>query len=67
MKAIFARILLASFGLKDVCLTGCESDLPPSPERANPQNKIERDISSHGTVVNPDNSTLTRDNPNGGN
>jgi hypothetical protein len=48
MKAFFLLILLAGMSL---AFAGCESDLPPDP---NAQNKLERGISGHGTINNPD-------------
>ena len=62
MKAFFLLILLASLSL---VLAGCESDLPPD---QNAQNKLERGISGHGTISNPDKADdpLSPDASNGG-
>ena len=48
MKAILASIFLAG-----VCLTGCETDLPPTQDGVN---KFERGISGKGTLTQPDKS-----------
>lgn len=49
------KVFLALIALAGACigLTGCESDLPPSPHSQNP---LERGISGHGTLSEPDKS-----------
>jgi len=49
MKAILALIFLTG-----VCLTGCESDVPPAPSSG--VNTFERGISGQGTLTEPDKS-----------
>jgi hypothetical protein len=47
MKAIRALILIA------LGFAGCESDVPPAEDAAN---KLERGLTGHGTVYQPDRS-----------
>jgi hypothetical protein len=47
MKAILASILLVLGG------AGCESDVPPAQDATN---KLERGLTGHGTVYQPDRS-----------
>lgn len=48
MKAFVFTLLLAA-----VLLAGCESDMPPEPNRENP---VQRGIRGEGSLVQPDRS-----------
>ena len=50
MKAIFCFFAAASVWL---CLTACESDVPPAQDAGN---KLERGLTGGGTLVQPDRS-----------
>ena len=53
MKAILALIALAGAGL---AFSGCDTDLPPDTSKPNPAEKIQRGVTGHGTLSEPDRS-----------
>ena len=54
MKAILVSLALAGAGF---ALTGCETDLPPDTTKPNPGEKLQRGVTGHGTLSEPDRSS----------